>query len=57
MNDIVGGLSVFEDTEASFDRYLNERALYHAWQVALVLTQAINMDDFYWITKPYAKRV
>ncbi|XP_022790315.1 polycystic kidney disease protein 1-like 2 [Stylophora pistillata] len=47
----------FTGAEASFNRYLREGALYDAWQVALVLTQAVITNvDAHWI-KSYEKQI
>lgn len=51
-----GGLLAFEHTVAQFNKYLIERKTYDAWQLGLVLTQAVNMD-FSWITQLRAKDV
>ena len=51
------GLRVFEHTEDMFDKDLIQRKLYDAWQIGLVLAEAMNMESFYWITPLRAKKV
>lgn len=40
-----------------FDKYLIQGKRYDAWQIGLVLAQAMNMESFYWITPLRAKDV
>ena len=56
LSDVGGGLLAFEHTVAQFDQYVIERKTYDAWQLGLVLMQAVNMD-FNWITQRRAKDV
>lgn len=57
LSDAGDGLSVFEHSEDMFDKYLIQRKLYDAWQIGLVLAEAMNMESFYWITPLRAKDV
>ena len=57
LSDDGDGLCVFEHTAEMFDKYLIQRKLYDAWQIGLVLAEAMNMESFYWITPLRAKDV
>ena len=57
MSGVGDGLWVFEHTEDMLDKYLIQRKLYDAWQIGLVLAEAMNMESFYWITPLRAKKV
>ena len=50
--------SVFQETQTMFDKYMNERKTYKAWQLAHAMMQAVSLNKMLaWATNDLVRTV